>query len=323
MIPADATTASTAPETRTVPRPLGPDSHTWADFGSHMFHLMLPQAFVLQVAHPTINAGVGDHSVYKTDPWGRIQRSHSMLWPVVYARPETAISKGVALREYHRAIKGTDRHGKHYRALEPEAYGWVHVTGFDATVRMHALFGRPLNAQERQEAFAEWRRLGLILGLREADLPASEADYWAYFNRMIDERLIMGEVASDLLDVHAFTQYPRPPGSRIPMPLWRLTLRLIAPAVRRMVVGTSPQRFRDRFQLKWSHWDAVWFTAYVRSLRTVLRLLPEKRRYIPLAWEAIKDARQHPDAYLWERDIPAGEAAPHVPQQALSKATSA
>lgn len=313
-----APASSAAADTHTVPRPLGPDSYTWADFGSYMFHLMLPQAFVLQVAHPTIDAGVGDHSVYKTDPWGRIQRSHSMLWPVVYARPETAIRKGVALRDFHRSIEGTSRHGKRYHALEPEAYGWVHMTGFDATVRMHELFGRPLSAKARQQAFNEWRRLGLILGLRDADLPDTEAAYWAYFNRMIDERLIMGDVATDLLDVHAFPHYPRPPGSRIPLPLWRLLLKAVAPSVRRMVVGTASKRFRERFQLKWTRWDAAWFKVYVHSLRIVLRVLPERASYIPLAWQAIQDARQHPEAYLWECDVPASESLPRVARTDLS-----
>ena len=69
---------------RDIPQPLGPDSYTWQDFGSWRFHLMLPQAFVLQVAHPIIDAGVGEHSLYKTDPWGRAKRyilgTVSMLW---------------------------------------------------------------------------------------------------------------------------------------------------------------------------------------------------------------------------------------------------
>ncbi len=303
MSPADSTSAMTASDDQPVPRPLGPDSHTWADFGSLMFHLMLPQAFVMQVAHPTIDAGVGEHSVYKTDPWGRIQRSHRMLWPVVYARPDTAVRKGAALRAYHRAIKGVDRHGRPYHALEPEAYGWVHMTGFDATVRMHALFGTPLSEDARREVFQEWRRMGLILGLREQDLPATEAAYWSHLHRMIDERLQLGDVACDLLDVRAFSHYPRPPGSRIPKPMWRLLLKAVAPAVRRMVVGTANPRFRSRFQLRWTRWDALWFSAYVHVLRVVLRLLPERWRYIPQAHDAMLDARQNPEAFLWERDV--------------------
>lgn len=308
------TSAAAKPEAATLepPRPLGPDSCTWRDFGAYMFHLMLPQAFVLQVAHPVIDAGVGEHSVYKTDPWGRAERSTKMLWPVVYARPETAVANGVALREFHRSIKGVDKQGRPYHALDPEAYGWVHMTGFDATIRMHELFGHPLAGEQRRRAFAEWQRLGRILGLRETDIPRNEAEYWQRFNAMIDDRLIMGEVASDLLDERQLLETPKPPGSRLPDGLWRLLLRMIAPSARRMVVGTLPTRFRSRFQLRWSRWDAWSFAAMRRMLRLILRLLPERWRYIPLAWAAIADARAHPEAYLWESDAPepAREEAP-------------
>ena len=89
---------------RDIPQPLGPDSYTWQDFGSWRFHLMLPQAFVLQVAHPIIDAGVGEHSVYKTDPWGRAKRSTELLWPIVYARPQKAIEMGIKLRERRKEL---------------------------------------------------------------------------------------------------------------------------------------------------------------------------------------------------------------------------
>ncbi len=36
--------------------------------------LYLPAALVLQVAHPAVGAGVDEHSVFRTDPWGRARR---------------------------------------------------------------------------------------------------------------------------------------------------------------------------------------------------------------------------------------------------------
>lgn len=304
--------AMTAPDVagRDSPRPLEPDSLTWRDFGSYMFHVMLPQAFVLQVAHPVIDAGVGEHSTYKTDPWGRAQRSWAMLWPVVYARPDTAIRKGRELREYHRAIKGVDKHGNRYHALNPEAYGWVHATGFDATVRMHELLGTPPTEARRRQMFEEWRRLGLILGLREQDLPDTEAAYWDYFHDMIDNRLEMGDVASDLLSETHYLEIP-PPDSRIPNPLWRLLMRGITPIARLSLIGTLPARFRTRFGLEWSRWDERKFRALMRTLRITLRLIPEQYRYIPLARQAIRDAQQHPQAYLWGY-TDAGNAQPNA-----------
>lgn len=284
----------------TVPEPLEPDSLTWRDFGSYMYHLMLPQAFALQVAHPIIDAGVGEHSVYKTDPWGRAKRSTEMLWPVVYARPEVAIQKGIELREYHRKIKGVDKHGKRYHALDPEAYSWVHMTGFDASLRMHQLMGHEPTAAERARMFEEWYRLGRILGLRQQDLPATEEAYWAHFNDVIDNRLEIGEVASDLLSENHYLEIPKPPNSRMPDFAWRLLLRCVSPIARLNLLGTLPPRFRQRFGIQWRARDERRFRLFLTVFRTVLKLLPEKRRYIPLAWAAIQDARHHPDAYRWQ-----------------------
>ena len=50
------------------PVPLLPGSLMWKDFGSYLFHLMLPQAFILQSAHPVINAAVTVDKKYLNDP---------------------------------------------------------------------------------------------------------------------------------------------------------------------------------------------------------------------------------------------------------------
>src|SRR5690606_6693972 len=128
------------------------------------FHLMLPQAFTLQVAHPMVDTAVGVDKKYKHDPYGRAKNSTRLLWPVVYSRPEQAVQMGMNLRELHRKIKGVDSKGNKYHALDPEAYSWVHVTGFDTTVRAHDYFGKPLNEALRAEAFREWQMMGRLLG---------------------------------------------------------------------------------------------------------------------------------------------------------------
>ena len=77
--------------------------------GSYLFHLMLPQAFILQSAHPVINAAVTVDKKYLNDPWGRAKGSTELLWPFWYSLPEKAIEMGRRLRELHRSIKGTDK----------------------------------------------------------------------------------------------------------------------------------------------------------------------------------------------------------------------
>lgn len=110
------------------PRPLGPDTYTWRDFGSYRYQLVLSQAFILQSAHPIIDAAVGKDKKYKYDPWGRAQNSIKYLWPVVYARPEKAQEMALQLRELHREIKGVD---KKRQALPRAGSGSLQLGAYD------------------------------------------------------------------------------------------------------------------------------------------------------------------------------------------------
>ena len=258
---------------------------------------MLPQAFVLQVAHPVINAGVSEHSVYKTDPWGRAKRSTEQLWPIVYARPQKAIEMGIKLRELHRSIKGVDKAGNKYFALDPEAYGWVHITGYDATIRMHERLGRSPTTEQRRAMYAEWRQLGKMMGIRDQDLPATESEYWDYFYGMIRDKLEMTEVASDLLSESHYLEIPKPPNSRMPDSVWRMILAVMGPFMRFNLRATLPQPFREKFAVPWTQRDERLFRLWCRVYRVLHALTPRKLRLIPLARKAVKDAERHPEAY--------------------------
>lgn len=283
-----------------VIRPLGPDSSTWRDFGSYLFHLMLPQAFILQSAHPVIDAAVGKDKKYKYDPWGRAKGSVALLWPVVYARPEKAIEMGVRLRELHRQIKGVDKNGKRYHALDPEAYSWVHITGFDATLRMFEMFGQPVSKEERARIFAEWKQMGALLGIIDKYIPQTEEEYWQHFNDIIENRLIYGEVLEDLLAPDFYSHYPKPPNVPwMPDWMWKAIAKPISWFAHKLTIATLPANFREKFKLRYSKADQLLFRGFAALVRVLYPLTPHDMRYIPLARRAINDARRHPEAYQY------------------------
>ena len=282
---------------RPVLKPLGPDSQTWLDFGSWRFNLMLPQAFVLQVSHPIVDAGVGEHSVYKTDPWGRAKRSTALLWPIVYARPQKAIEMGVKLYDLHRSIKGVDKHGQKYFSLDPEAYSWVHITGYDASIRMHELLGSSPNTALREQMFREWRQLGLLMGIRDQDLPATQSEYWDYFNRMITERLEMGDVAQELLADNHYLTLPKPPVDWLPDQAWKVIRAVLGRFMRFNLRATLPVQYREKFNIPWSKRDERLFRWWCAFYRIIYSLTPRKMRLIPMARRAFVDAEKHPQAY--------------------------
>lgn len=288
-------------DTKTEIRPLSPDSLMWKDFGSNLFQLILQQAFILQSAHPVIDAAVTKDKKYKYDPWGRARNSIALLWPIVYARPEKAIAMGKQLRELHREIKGVDKNGKKYHALDPEAYSWVHITGYDSSVRMHELFGKPLTPEQRKQAFAEWKQMGAMLGIIDKYIPQTEEAYWQHFNTIIEERLVWGEALEDLMDPWNFAKWPKPPQAKhVPNFLWKILAVPTSWWLHKLTVATLPANFRTRFNVRYNRWDQFLFRGFATLVKVLYPLVPESKRYIPLARRAIEDARQHPEAYRYE-----------------------
>lgn len=286
---------------KTPLQPLGPDSLMWKDFGAHRYQLILQQAFILQTAHPVIDAAVTKEKKYKYDPWGRARNSVSLLWPVVYSRPEKAIAMGHRLREVHRPIKGVDKNGEKYHALDPEAYSWVHMTGYDAIVRLHDIFGTPLTPDQRRQAFDEWKKLGGLLGVAEKYMPQTEAEYWKQYNHIINERLQWGEALDDLLDPWNFARWPKPPQAKyLPTFVWKLFAVPMSWLIYKITIATLPQNFRDKFNLHMSAFDRLSFRIFVAMVKTVGAITPESMKYIPLAKRAFEDARKHPEAYRYQ-----------------------
>ena len=53
----------------------GRGSITWRRAADARIFVGAGYALMLQVAHPTVGAGVLEHSNYKADPWGRLFRT--------------------------------------------------------------------------------------------------------------------------------------------------------------------------------------------------------------------------------------------------------
>src|SRR4051812_9762456 len=142
-------------------------------------------ALLLQVAHPTVAAGVREHSDFERDPWGRLWRTLDFVNLLVYGGPEAAARTGRRLREMHRSIKGVDPHGRGYHALEPEAYAWVHATLCDAILGSHRLFGQRMRPDEVARFYDEWRGLRGPLGGRGHDPPPARGGLCAFARRPV------------------------------------------------------------------------------------------------------------------------------------------
>jgi uncharacterized protein (DUF2236 family) len=292
------------PEARTTQRtttddpayvpPPPPDGILWDVVGDIRTVLSLPAAFTLQVAHPAVGAGVDDHSAFRTDPWGRGERSLRSLQRWVYGGPDAA-AEGRRLRRLHAGIQGTDAHGRPYHALDPATYAWVHATGFPIVRRTRGyLAHRPFTAAEERRLYAEWRQVGRVLGIRERDMPRTVEEFWPYYRRVVREELERTKVAGELLAADT----PVPPPDRGPRAVRRAVRAawpVLWPPVARLrcflTVGLLPPEARDALGLSWTARQERVLRHVGRAVAVIVPLLPERARYLPVARRARRGGR--------------------------------
>jgi uncharacterized protein (DUF2236 family) len=251
---------------------VGPDSVTWRVTSDVRLYAAMLYPLLLQVAHPTVGAGVSDYSDFERRPWNRLLRTIDYVSLLVYGGRD-AVPAGRRLREIHKGFKGTRDDGQSYYALEPDAYAWVHATLIDTYVAGHAAFGRPLGPREVEQFYDEYRGLGRLIGVRERDLPDRWGDFREYFDRMVADELEHTRAVDSVLG--AIRHAPAPP---LPIPeiFWR-ALRLPAGQVLWLGgVGLLAPALRTHLKIRWTALDEAQFRALGRVSRGLTPILPRR-----------------------------------------------
>ncbi|MEV6794517.1 oxygenase MpaB family protein [Streptomyces sp. NPDC051320] len=272
----------------TPPAPPPPGGVLWSEAGDIRMLLTLPAALTMQVAHPAVGAGVDEYSVFRTDPWGRGERSLRSVQLWVYGG-EAAAEEGRRLRRLHRTMQGTDTRGRRYHALAGPTYAWVHATGFPVFVHGRRYLGRPYTEAQERQLYAEWLQVGRILGINDRDMPQTIEEFWPYYRKMLADEIEATTVVRELVSVDT----PVPPPDRGPRPV-RLLLRALWPVLlpplarfRRFVtIGLMPPDAREAIGLPWTPSQERALRRFGLVVRAVVPVLPGRVRYLPLAREA-------------------------------------
>ena len=131
------------------------------------------RALLLQSLHPLAMAAVAEHSDYRGDPWGRLQRTGHFIGATTFGGVEDAQQAIARVRAIHRRVTGTAPDGRSYAASDPHLLTWVHVAEADSFLRAHAAFGtRPLDQAGRDGYVADMAHIGAELGV--PDPPRTE-----------------------------------------------------------------------------------------------------------------------------------------------------
>lgn len=136
------------------------------------------RALLLQSLHPLAMAGVAQHSDYRSDPWGRLQRTADFLATTSFGPADIAEETIARIRKVHSYVHGTASDGRPYSASDPHLLRWVHVAELDSFIAAHRAYGAEKLSEATYDGYVEdmaviARKLGVpapptsVQGLRD------------------------------------------------------------------------------------------------------------------------------------------------------------
>lgn len=135
------------------------------------------RALLLQSLHPLAMAAVDQHSGFRGDPWGRLQRTSTFLAETTFGTIEDADRAVAIVRAVHEHIRGTAPDGRPYAASDPHLLTWVHIAEIDSFLRAHDRYGaRRLDAKGRDRYVAETAHVARGLGAQVVPETVAELD---------------------------------------------------------------------------------------------------------------------------------------------------
>jgi uncharacterized protein (DUF2236 family) len=140
-------------------------------------------ALLFQMLHPLAMAGVAQHSRYRTDPLGRLERTARFLGTTTFGTRDEARAAIERVRHVHARVSGTASDGRRYSAADPDLLTWVHaaeVSSFLAATRTYAP-SRPTPDDEDEYLR---RMAGVARDLGAVDVPRSVTELDAYFDEV-------------------------------------------------------------------------------------------------------------------------------------------
>lgn len=178
----------------------GPGSVTWKVHREPIVSLGGLRSLYLQALHPRAVAGVAQNSTYRSDPWGRLNRTSEFVGTVLYGTMAEVEAASSRVRRLHSRMTATDpRTGERFRIDQPDLLRWVHVTEVESFVTTARRAGLRLTDDEVDAYYTEQVRAAELMGLTPSTVPATAAEVEEYYRSIQPELGLTREGAETAL----------------------------------------------------------------------------------------------------------------------------
>ena len=252
----------------------GPGTVTWKVNREAVLLAGGGRALLLQVAHPSVAAGVVEHSDYDVDPYGRLFRTLDLVTKITFGRRTTSERAATTLRGAHDTVRGTRPDGERYFAHDPHLLLWVWATLVETSVLIYTRYVGPLAVAEVERYYVEQQRFGEACGIPADRFPEDWRAFVAWYHRMLDEECT---VTDESRRIGASVVDPAVPG------LLKPAAKPAALLLNLATIGLLPAQVRRRYGFSWGPRRERVLGASTVAVRRLLPLLPSLVREMPPA----------------------------------------
>jgi uncharacterized protein (DUF2236 family) len=139
-------------------------------------------AVIMELAEPSIRAGIWEHSSFRKDPMGRLRRTGSAAMTTVYGPKSVATTMIAGIVRMHAKVVGTTANGVFYSASDDALLTWVHITAAYGFGHAYSDYVAPLSQDAFDDLYREAAPTAQLYGA--ANAPASSAALSAFFAAM-------------------------------------------------------------------------------------------------------------------------------------------
>ena len=162
---------------------VSPDSVSWRIFKNPIaLYVGGLAGVILELAEPAVRTGVWEHSSFRKDPLGRLQRTGSAAMVTIYGARSIALPMIAGVARMHAKVSGKTPAGASYRASDAPLLAWVHTTAAFGIAEAYDRYVEPLSRAELDSMYREGVPVARLYGA--PDSPCSDAERRALFDSM-------------------------------------------------------------------------------------------------------------------------------------------
>ena len=154
-----------------------PTSITWRIHSDPAMLIGGIRALFQQALHPQAMAGVAEHSNFREDAWGRLQRTGDYVSTITFGTPAEANALAARVRKIH----------SHLGLDDPKLLLWVHMAMVDSFLDVAVRSGLTLTIEERDQYVNEMVLFAELVGIDKSIVPRSVLEMKTYFAEISPE----------------------------------------------------------------------------------------------------------------------------------------